>query len=51
MHNKRKGFPAPFHYDDIRTFTVSQAKKPAQFKHYRLQQMNASQVSAADAFI
>ena len=27
LHHEHKGFPNPFHYDDIRTFTVSQAKK------------------------
>lgn len=37
LHNERKGFAKPFHDDDTCTFTVSQAKKPAQFKHYRFQ--------------
>lgn len=34
LHNERKGFPIPFHYDDISTFTVSQALKPTQFSQY-----------------
>ena len=51
LHNERKGFPKPFHYDDIRTFTVSQARKPAQFGQYHFEQMNTNHVSEANAFI
>jgi hypothetical protein len=51
LHRQRKGFPLPFHYDDIRTFTVSQAEKPKQFAHYRFQQMNSGHVGEANTFI
>ena len=51
LHNERKGFPKPFHYDDIRTFTVSQAQRPAQFGRYHFEQMNTNHVSEANAFI
>ena len=51
LHHQRKGFPLPFHYDDIRTFTVSQAEKPKQFAHYRFQQMNSGHVGEANTFI
>ncbi|MGE8561160.1 MAG: N-acetyltransferase family protein [Acinetobacter sp.] len=51
LHHQRKGFPLPFHYDDIRTFTVSQAEQPKQFAHYRFQQMNSGHVGEANTFI
>ena len=51
LHNERKGFPIPFHYDDIRTFTVSQAVKPEQFSQYYFQQMNVGHVSQVNAFV
>lgn len=34
LHHEHKGFPKPFYYDDIRTLTVWQAKKPEKFEFY-----------------
>ncbi len=51
LHNERKGFAIPFHYDDICTFTVSQAVKPEQFSQYYFQQMNVGHVSEVNAFV
>lgn len=51
LHHARKGFPTPFHYDDIRTFTVSQAQQPMQFEQFHFQQMSAKHVSVANDFV
>ena len=31
FHETKTGFPSPYFYDDIQTFTVSQVQKPAAF--------------------
>lgn len=51
LHQKRKGFPLPYYFDDIQTYTVSQAKKPKTFAHYRFKPLTQDAITAANDFI
>lgn len=51
MHNERKGFPLPYYYDDIRTFTVSQAQKPEQYHQFQFRVLTRDQIDHANAFM
>lgn len=51
LHERRKGFPEPYHFDDIRTFIVSRVNKPKTSEQYRFEVMTAETVSVAHAFI
>lgn len=50
LHEKRKGFPVPYHYDDIQTFMVSQMKKPQTYEQYRFECLSPEKIAAANAF-
>jgi hypothetical protein len=51
LHNERKGFPLPYYYDDIRTFTVSQAQKPEQYHQFKFSVLTRDQIDHANAFM
>ncbi|UUS61951.1 MULTISPECIES: GNAT family N-acetyltransferase [unclassified Acinetobacter] len=51
LHHERSGFPLPYFYDEIRTFTVSQAVKPKTFNQYQFKTLTAERVDEANDFI
>lgn len=51
LHHERKGFPLPYFYDEIRTFTVSQAAKPKNFGSYRIKVLSRDLIPEANDFI
>lgn len=51
LHETKKGFPRPYHFDDIRTFTVSQVKKPVGYEHYTFEQLTVNKIAEANDFV
>ncbi|MGE8541619.1 MAG: N-acetyltransferase family protein [Acinetobacter sp.] len=51
LHQKRKGFPTPYHYDDIQTFMVSQVPKPASYGLFKFERLTADKIPAVNDFV
>ncbi|WP_374668046.1 hypothetical protein [Acinetobacter sp.] len=51
LHEKRKGFPVPYHYDELQTFMVSQALKPRAYGLFCFERLGADTLAEANAFI
>lgn len=51
LHQERAGFPQPYIYDDIRTFTVTKVKYKSYFSNYSVIQLNPQHLDEANLFI
>ena len=51
LHETKTGFPSPYFYDDIQTFTVSKVQKPAAFDYYQFEPLSIDKIADANAFV
>ncbi|RKG30612.1 GNAT family N-acetyltransferase [Acinetobacter tianfuensis] len=51
LHERRKGFPEPYHFDDIRTFIISRTAKPKCANDYRFEALTLDKICEANAFV